>query len=400
MSNEWKFTIEDGRYILEGLDSKFVYSNPYIQARGDSGSINSREDILFFYYTLEIYKKVRAWSVDDDDDDVLNETYEYELVSEREMYDFPGILWFEAALDDIMKLSNKEVFQKCELANNLGYVYTFTHSNIEFVVEDAYEITKKYGYHNKVSYSLYIGNSLDWQGNLNSVGMNVSYINNEDIKVVKKWVTSFIDYALKHQTKLELERIKSMKGKYFTKNGKLYGYLYDGEKLNKNALDEVFTVNDESCTLDIDVYVDDGNGKFHYDNYKGVTIKKINKTSIEISTGEVIPLKKIVEIFDDFDTDENAPKNRLYYNMEQMVDDLIELFDEDEINEFREKSIEDLMDKYYMLIIDRFWLCRFEEHWLKANDTDGNDEDYIDNVEFAKKHYIGSIIEQIKAKIN
>jgi hypothetical protein len=146
--------------------------------------------------------------------------------------------------------------------------------------------------------------------------------------------------------------------------------------------------------------VDDGNGKFHYDNYKGVTIKKINKTSIEISTGEVIPLKKIVEIFDDFDTDENAPKNRLYYNMEQMVDDLIELFDEDEINEFREKSIEDLMDKYYMLIIDRFWLCRFEEHWLKANDTDGNDEDYIDNVEFAKKHYIGSIIEQIKAKIN
>lgn len=312
------------------------FSHPSIQGFSDFIKLTSEKEILYYYYTVKIFKKVSAW----DDED--NEVSKWELISERSTHDFPTIVQLKWLLG--FQLNDNPIIdgQKTTYAN--GTVrYAKTTATDGFACDDFYEITKSVdekGFDER--YIMYCGTTFDAQGDLNSVGIRTPYVTRTDMEELLSCVTGFIHHSLEIHNK----EVRLYAASYEVKENKFYEYgIIDG-LLDENTIESIYAVGDQ---LNIITVVDN-----HQQEYNEVIITKIEGDHVWLHTNEIIQGKSVVFI-------SNKPtKDMLVYKEQAIAKDFMNVLSHDEKEEFQQASVENLFEKYRMAIIDRTWMCRTE----------------------------------------
>ena len=204
-----------------------------------------------------------------------------------------------------------------------------------------------------------------------------------------KCVDSFIEYSKELQTKDNLKYTKMCNNSFFVKDNKLYAYLrdYAHRKVDKKALEEVFIVED--IIVDVVESIFNEDGTFYTKEHKNTKIIEINKDEIKLLNNISIPISNIQAIYDDY---KNC--DRIYYNVNQIAKDFMNIMSKDEIEEFKIKNEEFLLIKYENLFINRYFMC-LKEHKFKRIIKDDN----VLNVEIYVKKVIDILKKELKGEI-
>jgi hypothetical protein len=341
------YNIEKNKYMWFSKDIKLVFSDPSIQAHDDYSLVESIKDILYYYYTVEIYKKVyHKW--DEDNDKAI---YKWSLVAKRNTHDWPCI---EQLLDILEYIKDLDIITNGEKHEyRSGNVKYSKHFHTEgFACDDFYEITKYVNEKGKTDgYVVYIGCTFDSEGDLNSVGIRTPYINQKDIDALYKCVKGFVDYSIKRHNE-----IISLRNKLESENkeeieGKLYQYVIENDYVNKQKVESIYVVGDK---IDVTYLVEENNKVISKE--KSIEIKEVNKNYIISTQDEQINIYNIVFIMD------NVPDEKKYYNIDKVTSDFISIMTEYEINDFKNLNEEELFIKYNSVIIDRTCMCWDDTH--------------------------------------
>lgn len=199
------------------------FSKPTIQGFDDYTDITNIKGIMYYYYTIKIYKKYLSY------DKYNKDMAKYSLVSTRMTYDFPCITELKDIIEYQLKNDPKINGQKDEYRSGL-IEYRKTLSTEGFACDDFYEITKLSGDEdNEFKYIVYVGTTYDSQGDLNSVGIRTPYVTEDDIKELLKCVNSFIKYSIDLHNKsnyINNDRFKII-------DNKIYEYKIENNKTIK-----------------------------------------------------------------------------------------------------------------------------------------------------------------------
>ncbi|NGU31166.1 hypothetical protein G6Z34_13835 [Clostridium perfringens] len=365
MSN-FKFKRTKNRFRWESNFMALEFSNPSIQGFNDYEELNNSRQIMYYYYTIKLYKKFGTW------DKNHNEMMDWKLVSKRRAYDFPCITELECILNLQLKDDTKINGQKNEYRDG-DIDYRKTMSTGGFACDDFYEITKIVDDEDDSErYIVYAGTTYDFQGDKNSVGIRTPYVEREDIEEFLKCVQEFIKYSLEKHN----ENNKKYKDLFIFKDNKIYEY----ENGDMNKLERIHVIEDN---LDEITVVANNEER----EYREPEVIEINDKSIKINNGEVINLDTIVYI-----ANYSWENERVHYKEDQIADDFINILSDDELEEFRNDKISKLFNKYGRAIINRSAMCR-DEHGF---DMDYHSGDPIKEV----KPIVKKVIKMIKDKLN
>lgn len=360
--NNFKFNKVDNKFRWESNFMALEFSKPSIQGHSEFAHLESEEDIMYYYYTVKIFKKVTEWTGNDE------EIIKWKLVGKRGTHDFPCILdlkWLvEHQLNDDTRIDG----QKIEYRN--GEVnYSKTMSTGGFACDDFYEISKRVDSEgNDERYVVYCGTTYDIQGDLNSAGIRTPYVYKEDIEELFKCVSSFIQYSIEENNKA----VDAWADNYKIKNNKIYEYSDD-----KAKIESIYSVGDRVYMAT----VTDNKQK----DYDEVKILKIEDKSITLEDGIIINECNIAYMHS------NPTEEMLKYNEIEIAQDFLNILSNEEKEEFKSSNIEEVLNKYKMAIIDRTSMCRDEHNF----DIDYNTGDNINAVE----PIVRNVINIIKSKL-
>ncbi len=369
----FSFVRNKNKFNWESDDIRLVFSKPSIQAHNDYVELKDEKGIMYYYYDVEIYKKIIVdWDDEREDDEDGGAIYKWKLVTKRSMYDFPSILDLKYIIDYIKKLDVKENGQKTILRNN-DIIYSYRIDTTSFASEDLYEITK----HERVAkdeeswvgepiyYTFYMGCSFDCQGDNNSEGIRINYLTKESIDELYKCVEGFVKYSIEHHNENVKKHNKiSAKNKVYS-DGLLYQYYDYGDKKQLKKIEAFYIVSDYVQVT----YIED-----EKEIDIETQIKGLNERELITEKDVKIPLEKIVYITN------RVENHKLVYNEEEVAKDFFEIMNSSLKKEFNENSIEYLLEKYDDAICDRTWMCR-EEHLFTHK---LNPEEYMDNMKKIK----------------
>lgn len=355
-----KFRWESNFMVLE-------FSNPSIQGFEDYINLTSEKGILYYYYTVKIFKKIIDW--DDNDKEIVK----WKLVGSRCTHDFPMICDLKWILDYQLKDDTRINGQKHEYQSG-DIRYSKVMATEGFACDDFYEITKSInsdGIDDR--YIVYCGTTYDCQGDLNSSGIRTPYVDKKAIEELFKCVSSFIQYSLDEHNKEN----ENWKNRFEIKCNKIYEYYADTNTLDKNKVDSIYVIGD---ILDITTVVDNKQYEYHK-----VIISKIEGKNIILTNGNIIDFNTIVYINDE------VSKEKLKYKENEIAQDFLSILSNEEKEEFKNNNLESLLNKYKMAIIDRTWMCRDEHEF----DIDYNKGDRVELV----TPIVQNIINTIKSNI-
>jgi hypothetical protein len=349
----FKFKRIKNRFRWESDFMILEFSNPSIQGFDDYINLTSEKGIMYYYYTVKVFKKI---VVDWDDND--NEIIKWKLVGSRCTHDFPMILDLKWILDYQLNDDTRIDGQKHEYQSG-DIRYSKVQTTEGFACDDFYEINKSVDSEGKDErYIVYCGTTFNCQGDLNSAGIRTPYVDRKAIEELFKCVSSFVQYSLdKHNVENE-----NWKNRFEIKYNKIYECYADNNTLDKNRVESIYIIGD---ILDITTLV---NNK-QYEYYKA-KISKIKDNNLILESGEVVTLDSIVYIMDDI-IDE-----KLKYKENEIAEDFLSILSKEEREEFKNCNIELLLNKYKEAIIDRTWMCRDEHEF----DMDYNTGDRVNKV--------------------
>lgn len=321
-------------------ESEFLaieFSNPSVQGFSEFTNLLSEKDILYYYYTVQLFKKVSTW--DEEDNDVSK----WSLISKRNAYDFPTIVQLKWLLS--YQLNDNPIIDGQKMTYTNGAIrYAKVMATEGFACDDFYEITKSVdGAGNDERYILYCGTTVDPQGDLNSMGFRTPYVTRTDLEELLTCVTSFIDYSLEEHNKDLLLRTNC----YEVKEEKIYEYGTANGSVDKNTIESIYVTGDQ---VDIQTVVDN-----QAQDYNHVTITKIEGNRIFVEPKQVIDGQFIVYI------SHEPTKEMLAYKEQDIAKEFLGVLSREEKEEFQQASVEVLVEKYKLAIIDRTWMCR-DEH--------------------------------------
>ena len=347
--NRFKFNKVRNKFRWESDCMVLEFSNPSVQGFSDYIQLQNEKEIMYYYYTVKIFKKIVQW----DDDD--NEIVKLKLVADRWTHDFPTILQLKWILNYQLNDNTKIDGQKHEYqSGNIRYSKTMATEG--FACEDFYEITKNVNSEGiDDEYIVYCGTTFDLQGDLNSSGIRTPYVCKEDIEELLKCVSSFIQYSLEVHNK----EAKLWQHCYEIKNNKIYEYNSDNGKINKNKIESIYIIGD---ILNITTVVD--NTENEYDK---VVISKIEGDNIILESGSIINSNSIVYVSDE------VAKEKLKYKEDKIAEDFLSILSDVEVEEFKNCDTYDLLEKYNRAIIGRTWMCR-DEHEFSSMDSNSGDK--------------------------
>ena len=321
MNNNFKFIkTDDNRFRWESDFMVLEYSEPSIQAFQEYLPVKDFKDIMYYYYTVKIFKKI----------DKSKEI----LISERYVYDFPCIEELKWIIEH--QLNNNPTINGQKIEYQSGDIrYKETFESEGFACEDFYSISKSTDENNKNErYSIYIGTTYDDNGDLTSNGIRTPYINEYDLKELLKCVDSFIQYSIDKNN----NELKQLENSFKIKSNKLYEYHYD------NKLESIYTICDTIKDL---TYIKNNEQIEDRDLY----ITNIKDDKIIFSNKLTVYIKDLRYICD------KVPDNKLTYNEKQCAKDFIDILNNDEIEEFKTNDIDYLLDKYKNAIVNRTNMC-------------------------------------------
>jgi hypothetical protein len=339
------------------------FSNPSIQGFSDFTNLKDEDSIMYYYYTVKIFKKVTDWDDKDEDKEIVK----WKLISKRNVYDFPCIEQLKWILDYQLKDDTRIDGQKHEYQSG-DIRYSKVVETQGFACEDFYEITKSVDSEGKDDrYIVYCGTSFSGNGDLNSTGIRTPYVTRKDISELLKCVSGFIQYSIDDHN----EGVAKQKDKYKIKGNKIYEYEDD-------KLESIFAIEDN---LDIKTVID--NKENDNDN---VVVSNIQDDYIYLNNETKIDINSVVYI------NNNVTNEKLKYNENEIAEEFISILSNEEREEFINSDTDLLLDKYKSAIIDRSAMCR-DEHEFNIDYDSGN---RVENV----APIVRNVINIIKSNLN
>lgn len=359
--NGFKFKKVKNKFRWESDFMVLEFSKPSIQGFSDYTILEDEKEIMYYYYTVKIFKKVIKYNKN-------NESLKWELVGQRNTYDFPSILELKWMLDYQLK-DNTLIDSQKKVYTSGKETFSKVICTEGFACDDFYEITKTVNEKGEEDrYIVYAGVTFDPNGDLNSVGIRTPYVERKDIEELLKCVSNFIQYSLDEHNK----QVEKYKDNYKIKYNKIYEY-----DLDENKIESIYIIGD---ILDITTVIDNKES-----SYNNVVISKIENNIITLNNGDIIDGNFIVYM------NNNPTKEMLKYNEDEITLEFINILEEEEKLEFKNWSVEDLLNKYKMAIIDRTWMCR-EEHNFDIDSKKGSGVERVTPV-------VINIIEKIKSSL-
>lgn len=353
-------------------DVRVVFSDPDIQAWESVIMVQDISEILYYYYTVTVYRKVAQEKKE-------KVKIKWKKAFSVGAYDFPALL----SVPDMVKELAKNDFataawQKKTKTDNHGHLQTWLRkscSTVDVLAEDCYEMSRtvcltgnKRGID---SCTLYLGTGLENDGSdvqaSYTRGLNIS-LRVKDLVSFGDAASAFIQMSIDLRNQQEQQRLDEAKRAFSCKNRKLYE-IHDG------AIESIYQKGDK---VSIQILSDDKDRNLVYEDFQDVTIVNVLTDSIVVAGGtrqirhNVKALECVVEISLTalvFICNELTDSPKLHYNVDQCLADFLPLLSDEERQEFATKDEPYLVQKWQNAVINRTWMCR-GEHGFKSDGED------------------------------
>lgn len=354
-------------------DVRVVFSNPDIQALESVVMVKDISEILYYYYTVTVYRKVAK-------EKKAKIKIKWREVFSVGAYDFPALLSVPNMVKEIAKNDFAvSTWQKKRKTDNHGRMQTWLRkscSTVDVLAEDCYEMSRTVcltGNERRIdSCTLYLSTGLENDGSDMQAsytrGLNIS-LRVKDLVSFGEAASAFIQMSIDLHNKKEQQRLDKVKHAFSCKDKKLY-------EIRDGAIESVYQKGDK---VDLQILNNDTNGILVYETFQDVTIMNVLEDAIVVGGGTrqirhstkaleemvKIPLAVLVYIWLDL-TD--SPK--LHYNVDQCLADFLPLLSDNELQEFATKDEPYLVRKWQNAVIDRTWMCRGEHGFESAGEDD------------------------------
>ena len=365
----FKFVRKKNKFYWQNQMYRIEFSNPSGQAFDDYGTIKSVDDIMYFYYTMKVYRKAYNYIEKKTPNGVEEIENEYwKLIGSTHTHDFPCVQQLEQIITLLLDADTSKDGEKHEYRSGT-IVYSKHYWTEGFGCDDFYELTKFTNQTTKESYYvLYVGVSSDPMGSIESEGVRIPYLSEHDIKKLLNCIREFFKYVVYRHNTLIKRNIEQSKEEYEIVENKLYQYYIENYRtLNKNRLDHIYAIGDELDDLYEYVYNDDGSisSKQHHSCF--IREFKYNKIVCENKynyyDGEELPKFFEVDVDNIAYICNEVTDEMLKYNQEQVAKEFYSVLSNIEKLDFMVLSRDELLSKYKEVIIGRTWLCRDEHNF-------------------------------------
>ena len=345
-------------------DIKIVFSDPEIQASESVVHVKDVDDILFYHYTMKVYRKT-------------NKNWKKELVSYT--WNSPALLCIEKMADELLKDDFDDgSWQMAGSGDSVWYKKSLETDSI--VNEDYYQMDRDVRFYcgeRLEAFSMTIGTGFDSKHKRHTDFMpciSINFLRRDGFLRFVNTVKNFIDSSILffNVTQKEIMSVESVSRKI--RHGKMYEYKDRYEGCGCNKLDYVYVPGEEiSLTLKEkregeDVFVD-----YKDCRLTGVENSRIGNGYITITGGykmfrdatEYLGNKQIkipVELIMYSSSEE--PEERLTFNKKQCVNDFLSIMSDEEKEEFATTSLDTITKKWFDAVVNRNCLYR-KEHCLK-----------------------------------
>lgn len=357
---KFKYTIKDDIFIWDNGQIKVIFSNPSFQACDELGYVKSYAQIIHYYYTVSIYKKVNMKN--------------WKLLTQVQTYDFPHIIELFNILKKVLfDEIDESYYAKFELKDG-KVVLELNLKTEDFFSDDFYNITRTLTKENGITinekFSCYIGCSLSPNGDNIYEGIWLNSLTKDDMLELYNCVNDFISYSIKKHNEEVINRNKEV----------LQSHKIEGKKLytGKEKLESVVVIGDKCDIYSLKGDIDLQN--FSSVEYSNCIVVDITENEIIVEKASyknqqyTIPVSKLLYVYTDVENE------KFNYNVDQIAEDWVKILNEKEREEFKTESVDKLFEKWSEAIIDRTWMCRPEHNLEKLVEDKGNHENVYANV--------------------
>ena len=359
---------------------KLIFREPVITAINEGLPVESINDIMYFYYDIEIHiLNCGNWDI-----------------KTMQSFDFPGIFQLQDILSNLDPESQRCNFECQEnIISDDESIFVRT-ERTDSLRDDMYEIV--ISLNSKTDYetcNLFVG--FHHQNKSVCDGFYFHDLTIDDFISLKETVDSFIKYAISMKNIVTAKSNYIMRSSLVKIGDNLYQYMQNystvNPELDPKKIEAIYAVGD---VVNVD-YINSECSKC--ENVEGV-LNKIENDSICV---DGIEYK-----FDDIVALNNSvPDEILKYNISQAKKDFMDIMGNYEKIMFMSMPKEILFNLYSEAIVNRTWMCR-EEHNFPLIINLPNSEEYVkmldncDDVDFNVKNALAiacQIIREIRCEL-
>lgn len=346
---EFRFIREGDVFAWQNDSYRLAFSEPFIQPWNDENKkIYSEEEILFYYYNLDTYRKNGA---------------EWEKISGIRAFDFPAIFRLLEVVEYVLNYEPDDDIQPDKPSHDgVSEEYDTNY----WVREDYYSVRSFKDVCGERHFEVYAGTS---QKGIRAL------VNEWELYELQKCAEAFVQFSIEHSNEFLNRRNNSYCASHKAKNGKLYEYEMDfsGDdiKIDYSSIEEIFIVGDK--IEDIAVLVREGE-HFYTDRGMHKVIAEITDEKLIFTDGSTARTDRIIHIFRDVSDEELA------YDIQRVTEDFLSVLDDDEKADFAALSEDALFHKYGGAISGRTHLYRREHDLPMVVEGDDNHENVRETV--------------------
>lgn len=345
-------------------DVKVEFSEPSIQAWESVVHAKSVKDILYYYYTMTVYRR--------------NDKKKWKREFISYACDFQALLCVNGMAEELLKDDfDGGSWQKTQIPDSDGIIwYKKSIDTAGIINEDIYRlaITVRIDEDEKLDwFTVDVGSGNDprfapYTGGAAFVSFDM--LKREDFMAFVNTVKDFIDKSIKAFNQEQDKNIQLEAGARVVKNGKLYEYKDRIEGIARcNKLESVYIPGDsldfkiKTKKDDKDIFVDFHNCRLVSveDGFITVTdgYKTVHQKPESLEGQQVrIPVETIMY------SNAIEPSTKLRFSKKQCMDDFYAIMSDEEKAEFAETPIDALVEKWFGAVVDRTWIFR-DEHGFR-----------------------------------
>lgn len=345
-------------------DVKVEFSEPSIQAWESVVHAKSVKDILYYYYTMTVYRR--------------NDKKKWKREFISYACDFQALLCVNGMAEELLKDDfDGGTWQKTQIPDSDGIIwYKKSIDTAGIINEDIYKLarTVRIDEDEKLDwFTVDVGSGNDprfapYTGGAAFVSFDM--LKREDFMAFVNTVKDFIDKSIKAFNQEQDKNIQLEAGARVVKNGKLYEYKDRIEGIARcNKLESVYIPGDsldfkiKTQKDDKDIFVDFHNCRLVSveDGFITVTdgYKTVHQKPESLEGQQVrIPVETIMY------SNAIEPSTKLRFSKKQCMDDFYAIMSDEEKAEFAETPIDALVEKWFGAVVDRTWIFR-DEHGFR-----------------------------------
>lgn len=345
-------------------DVKVEFSESSIQAWESVVHAKSVKDILYYYYTMTVYRRndKKKWKrefisyacdfhallcVNGMAEELLKDDFDGGTWQKTQIPDSDGIIWYKKSIDTA-GIINEDIYR---LART---VRIDEDEKLDWFTVDV-------GSGNDPRFAPYTGGA---------AFVSFDMLKREDFMAFVNTVKDFIDKSIKAFNQEQDKNIQLEAGARVVKNGKLYEYKDRIEGIARcNKLESVYIPGDsldfkiKTQKDDKDIFVDFHNCRLVSveDGFITVTdgYKTVHQKPESLEGQQVrIPVETIMY------SNAIEPSTKLRFSKKQCMDDFYAIMSDEEKAEFAETPIDALVEKWFGAVVDRTWIFR-DEHGFR-----------------------------------